>query len=221
MGSSESLQADIAARNQASTGAADQRKTLQAGESALEALHLAKGYTGPGTAFTSSAAAFLQANAPDLFVPQGAMTDAGWRQVLAKNLLRFAQNSGIRGNTDLGLTEQLKGSANVDEMLPAANEHVLVQDIGLARQRMAQTMLMPPPSLQGDVINHMRNYTGNTDYRGFSWDLMRQPERDAIETEAKKSGPAAVARLTKAIHDGIALGVTKPPQAQAAQPPGQ
>ena len=215
------IDADIAARNQASAGAADQRRTLQAGESALEALRLAKGYTGPGTDFTSRASAFLQAQAPDLFVPQGGMTDTAWRQVLAKNLLRFAQNSGIRGNTDLGLSEQLKGSANVDAMLPAANEHVLIQDIGLARQRMAQTMLMPPPSTEADVVNHMKSYTGNTDYRGFSWDLMSQAARDAIEAEAKKSGPAAVARLTKAIHDGIALGITKPPPAPAASQSGQ
>lgn len=213
MGTEETLNNDIKARTEASAGQRDQRNILQAGESAIEALRLAKGYTGPGTNFTSRASAFLQAQAPDLFVPQGGMTDTAWRQVLAKNLLRFAQNSGLRGNTDLGLTEQLKGSANVDDMLPAANEEVLTKDIGRQRQRVAQTALMPSASVNGDVVNHIKNYSGDTDPRGFAWDLMSQSERDAIEAEVKKSGPDAVRRLTKAIHDGIATGVTKPPGA--------
>lgn len=226
MGTAETLQNDIKIANDAAQATGAQRTNLVAGESALQALQLAKGYTGPGTGTTARMWAFLQANDPTGAVPQGTMSDTAWRQVLAKNLLRFAQSSGMRGNTDLGLQTSIEGNANADQMLAAANEHVLVQDIGLARQRLAQTLDMPAPSVGGAVANHVKTFTSTTDPRGFAWQYYSPTEQNQILAEAaaadKASGKSpndktsADYKLHKAIGIATRLGMNNP---IAVQPP--
>lgn len=210
MGTSEVLQNDIKAHTDAALAAADQRQNLQAGESALEALKLAGNYTGPGTGTAASLYAWLQARAPQWAIPQGQMSDTAWREVLAKNLLRFAQASGMRMNTDLGLSEALQGTANADSILPNANREILIQDLGRARQRVAQTQLMPAPSPNGDVVNHFKTYTTDTDSRAFAWDLYSPAERKAIEAEVAKD-PKAQARLDRGLVDADKVGLIKTP----------
>jgi len=220
-GFGEKLNNDIKAHTDASLAASDQRKNLQAGENAFEALKLAGNYTGAGTGTAAALYSWLQARAPQWAIPQGTMTDTAWRQVLAKNLLRFAQESGMRMNTDLGLNEALKGTANADTILPNANREILINDIGMARQRLAQTQLMPSPSGDGAVVNHFRTYTSDTDPRAFAWDLYSAAERKAIEAEvAKDKSGKAEKRLNKGLEDAARVGLIKlPGQSQAAPPP--
>lgn len=218
MGTKETLENDIKARTDASLGAGDQARNLQAGEKAFEALNMAGNYTGAGTGTSSSLYAWLQARAPEWAVPQGQMTDTAWRQVLAKNLLRFAQAQGMRMNTDLGMTEALAGSANADAILPNANREILIDDIGRARQRVAQTQLMPPPSTDGAVVKHFQTYTNDTDFRAFSWDLRSPAERKAIEEEvAKDPTGKAQQRLDQGLEDANKVGLIKVPGAPPKQ----
>ena len=217
----EQLKNDIKTRTDASLAAGDQRKNLQAGENAFEALKLAGNYTGAGTGTAAALYSWLEARAPQFVVPQGTMTETAWRQVLAKNLLRFAQESGLRMNTDLGMSEALKGTANADTILPNANREILINDIGMARQRLAQTQLMPPPSGDGAVVKHFQTYTSDTDPRAFAWDLYSGDERKAIEAEvAKDKSGKAEKRLDKGLEDAAKVGLIKlPGQSQAAPPP--
>ncbi len=224
-GYNETLNNDIKTHTDASLGASDQRKNLQAGENAFEALRLAGNYTGSGTGTAAALYGWLQARAPQWAIPQGDMTDTAWRQVLAKNLLRFAQESGLRMNTDLGMNEALKGTANADAILPNANREILINDIGNTRQRLAQTLLMPSPTGDGSVVKHFQNYTSDTDPRAFAWDLRSGPERAAIEAEvAKDKSGKAEKRLNQGLEDANRLGLIKlpstAPRSQAAPAPG-
>jgi len=106
-------------------------------------------------------------------------------QIARKNLLRFAQDNSGRVGTDLGLATQLESNANVETMLNSANEHILKQDIGLGRQRIAQTLEAPTGGV--GMGKHLQNFTNNTDYRAFAWDLYTDAERAAITAEAAKS----------------------------------
>ena len=219
-GYTETLNNDIKARTDASMAAPDQRKNLQAGENAFEALRMAGNYTGAGTGTAAALYSWLQARAPQWAIPQGEMTDTAWRQVLAKNLLRFAQESGLRMNTDLGMSEALKGTANADTILPNANREILINDIGNARQRLAQTLLMPSPSGDGAVVSHFQNYTSDTDPRAFAWDLRSADERQAIEDEvAKDKSGKAEKRLNKGLEDAYRLGLIKLPQQRSEAAP--
>ncbi|HEY2615984.1 MAG TPA: hypothetical protein VGI78_01470 [Acetobacteraceae bacterium] len=142
------------------------------------------------------------------------MSETAWREVLAKNMLRFAQSSGMRMNTDLGLSEALQGTANADTLLPGANRHILIDDLGRARQRMAQTDTVPQPDVTGAVIDHVRNYTRDTDSRAFVYDLMSPAERKAIDDEIAKDKSGKVGkRFDKGLEDASRLGYIKPPGA--------
>jgi hypothetical protein len=166
--------------------------------------------------------AFLQAQAPSLLTDRGNMSDTAWRQVLQKQLLRFAQDSGKRAGTDLGLETQLHSNANVDAMLPAANKHVLQQDLGILRRDVAQTLTMPEPSGTGDVVKHLKNFSNDTDPRGFFWGDYDKGERDAILKEVG-SGTKAREKLDKAIELGHQHGLFQvpaaAPKAATAPPP--
>lgn len=185
---------DIAAYKKAQADMPGQQRNLVAGSTALQALRLAQS-TGPGTADVNRIKSFLIAQG----VPGAGNIDPTSPvayEIARKNLLRFAQDASTRSGTDLGLATQLQSNANTDTMLKAANEHILVQDMGQARQRVAQTLEAP----QGGVGmgKHMQNFTNNTDYRGFSWDLYSPSERDAMIAAAKKT-PGAYDKLMKSI----------------------
>jgi hypothetical protein len=238
-GQPELLQNDIKLKQDASTAIAGQNTRLIAGQNAMEALKMAGNYTGAGTGTAASLYAWLQARGGTgsgslgvggYAVPQGNMSETAWREVLAKNLLRFAQDQGRASGTDLGLETNLASQPNADRILPAANRHILIQDIGTLRQQMAQTRAMPDPGA-GTVRDHIASYPTNTDRRGFAWDYYSQPERDAIEAEVKKQGPAAVKALHRSIEDAVKYNLipdprqstqgaaTPPPPASVASPP--
>jgi len=220
-GQADVLQKDINARTAALTAMGDQQKRLIAGQSALDALRLAD--TGPSTGFFARAYAFLKAQGITT-VPQGQLSDTDYRQLLQKNLLRFAQSSGQASGTDLGLETKLHANANVDEMLAAANRHVLMQDLGIHKRDIAQTQEMPAASGVGDVVKHLGSFSANIAPEAFMWNAYTPAERDAIEAQYAKDGQ------TKKLHDSLELAVKRgdipdprkappPPAAAAPSPP--
>jgi hypothetical protein len=197
----------------------DQQKRLIAGQSALDALKLAD--TGPSTGFFARAYAFLKAQGFTT-VERGQLSDTDYRQLLQKNLLRFAQSAGKASGTDLGLETQLHANANADEMLAGANRHVLIQDMGVLKRDIAQTQEMPEPSATGSVVKHLGSFPANTAPEAFMWNHYTQPERDAIEKEYKDKGQL------KKLDDSLNLAVKRgaipdpskaPPPATTTSPP--
>lgn len=162
----------------------DFSRRATAGQAALEALKLV-GSTGPLTDKFARLYAFAQAQGINPGVSPNDYTSPAAYQVLAKNLLRFAQDNASRStNTDLGLSTQLKGNANVEDMLPSANRHVLIQDMGLLRQRMALTKGQEASGV--GYRERTKNFPTETDANAFAWDLMEPNER---QTYLKKIDP--------------------------------
>ena len=211
-GQPEKQKADVEAYQAASTAMPDQRKSVNAGETALEALKLAK--TGPGSGWIQRYDAFATANG----WPKINDADPAAYQIAQKNLIRFAQSQSKASGTDLGLETQLKANANVTDMLNSAATHVVIQDLGLARQRIAQTLEAPDTSGTG-YGEHVKTFTGATDPRGFAWDLYEPAERAKIlkEVRATKGGEA---KLDRAIELADKHGLMRVPNArQSAAPP--
>lgn len=187
---------DIKIATEAATAMPALRDNLTATETALKALQLSHGFSGPTSGFQANVQAFLEANGLSPGDPTK-MSDADWRQVAQKNLLRIAESqAGTR--TNLGLETGLHANPNMDSLTTNANEHVLAYDIGRMRQRIAQTLEMPSADGQGSAAEHVKNFTNDTDFRGFAWDVMPKSERDAIEKEVA-GNKAATARLDKAL----------------------
>jgi len=214
-GQPEQLETDIKARDAAALGMSDQQKRLIAGQSALEALNLAN--TGPSTGFFARAYAFLQAQAPNTTPPQGNLSSTEYRQLLVKNLLRFAQSGAKVSGTDLGLEAQLHSNANADEMLAGANRHVLLQDLGILKRDIAQTKEMPAPSGNADVIKHLRDFSSNTAPEAFMWDTYSPAERDAIEARYAKEGHTD--KLHHSLEIAVRHGLIPDPRKAAQTPP--
>lgn len=209
------LRKDVDAQTAANTAMPDQQKRLIAGQSALDALKLAD--TGPSTGFVARANAFLKAQGVTT-VPQGQLSDTDYRQLLQKNLLRFAQNNGQSAGTDLGLKTKLESNANADEMLAGANRHVLIQDMGILKRDIAQTQEMPEPSATGAVVKHIGSFPANTAPEAFMWNHYTKDERSAIEAQYAKDGK------TQQLHDSLALAVKRgaipdPTKPATATPP--
>jgi hypothetical protein len=156
----------------------EQQKRLIAGESAMEAMKLAA--TGPGTGWFANAKAYLEARGE---TPEGTdgLSPAAARQVLQKQLLRFADNQSKAAGTDLRLETQMHSNANPD-MLASANRHVLVQDIGILRRDMAMNKTMPQ---NAEALDHVKNFPTNTDPRAFAFDVMTPDERGQVVDEIK------------------------------------
>lgn len=170
----------------------DFTRRATAGQAALEALKLV-GSTGPLTDKFARLYAFAQAQGINPGVSPNDYTSPAAYQVLAKNLLRFAQDNASRStNTDLGLSTQLKGNANVEDMLPSANRHVLIQDMGLLRQRMALTKGQDATGV--GYRERTKNFPTETDATAFAWDLMEPNERQIylkkIDPDGKHSSDA-------------------------------
>jgi len=174
-------QKDIDAYNVATTAVPDQKRNITAGETALQALDLAS--SGPGTANVNAVKSFMIAQG----IPGWQELDTGSAeayQIARKNMLRFAQAQGGKIGTDLGLATQLESNVNIETLLKGANRHILVQDLGLARQRLAQTLTAPAggtgqTEFGNGMAEHVKNFTPQTDYHAFSWDLMTPEERGA------------------------------------------
>ena len=213
-GQPDLLAKDIDVRTQANLAMPDQQKRLIAGQSALEALKLAD--TGPATGFVARVNAFFKAQGITP-VPQGQLTDTDYRQLLQKNLIRFAQSSAKTTGTDLGLETQLHANANVDDMLAGANRHVLIQDLGILKRDIAQTQEMPTSGPAGSVVKHVGDFSTKTAPEAFMWDTYRPEERAAIEAQYAKDGK------TQQLHDSLELAVRRgaipDPRKAVAVPP--
>jgi hypothetical protein len=196
---------DIEAYKQAQAQMPDQQRNLVSGEAAMEALKLAR--SGPGTDTVNRIKSFLLAQGIDLGAIDPSKPEA--YQLARKNLLRFAQSSGAKVGTDLGLATQLESNANVDTMLNSANEHVLKQDMGVARQRVAQTLEAPQGG--AGMGAHTQTFTNNTDPRGFAWDLYTPDERNKIVAEASKT-KGGLDKLDKAIEIAAKHGLIRVPK---------
>jgi len=183
---------DIAAYKAAQNAMPDAQKNLAAGEAALEALQLAR--SGPGTATANKWKSFMIAQG----IPGAELLDTGGveaYQIARKNLLRFAQSNGGRVGTDLGLATQIESNPNVETMLSGVNDHILKQDIGLAKQRVAQTLTAPGQGGLGTTEfgkgmgAHLQNFTAKTDPLAFAWDKLLPEERQAhIDQVSKQQG---------------------------------
>jgi hypothetical protein len=172
---------DVTQWQAANAAIPDAKRNEAAGVAALQALEYA--HTGPGTGNVAAVRNFM--------ITQGIpgyqfldSTQDEQRQIAKKNLLRFAQSSGAKAGTDLGLTTQLESNANVDTMLQTVNTHILKGDLGLARQRIAQQLTAPDKGTgktefgdgQGE---HVKNFTSQTDPVAFAWDKLDENERAA------------------------------------------
>lgn len=157
-----------------------------AGNAALDALELAR--TGPGTSTVAQKLAFLQAQGIPLpFGPDpNDYSSAANYEVLQKNLLRFAQNSSQTSGTDLGLQTQIASNADADHMVNAANRHVVLQDLGLLRQRMA--MVRQQDASGVGYRDQQKNFPLDTDATAFAWDKMNPAERQAYLTKIDPKG---------------------------------
>lgn len=183
-GQPERLAAGNKLYTEANAALPDQQKRLIAGESALEAMKLAA--TGPSTGWVANVKAWLEARGEDTSGTQG-LSEAAARQVLQKQLLRFADNSAKGAGTDLRLETQIHSNANPD-MLASANRHVLLQDIGILRRDMALNKQMP----QGEAaLEHVKNFPTDTDPRGFAFDVMTPQERRAVINDVDAKDKAA------------------------------
>jgi hypothetical protein len=212
-GQPDLLAKDNEVRTQANLAMPDQQKRLIAGQSALEALKLAD--TGPSTGFFARAYAFLKAQGITT-VERGQLSDTDYRQLLQKNLLRFAQSSGRSSGTDLGLETKIHENANVDDMLAGANRHVLIQDLGILKRDIAQTQEMPASGPAGSVVKHVGEFSTKTAPEAFMWDTYTPPERAEIEAKYARDGK------TKQLHDSLELAVRRgaiPDPRKPATPP--
>ena len=165
----------------------DMQRRSVAGKAALDALNLVS-TTGPMSDKFTRMYAFLQSQGIDPGVNPNDYGSSAAYQVLAKNMLRFAQDTASRStNTDLGLSTQLHSNANVEDMLPAANRHVLIQDMGLLRQKMA--MVKGQEEGGSGYRERTKNFPTDTDATAFAWDMMSPTERqtylDSIKDNAK------------------------------------
>lgn len=175
----------------------DMNRRNVAGKSALDALELVR-TTGPGSAGVARMLAFAQANGIPL--PGGsdpnAYSSTAAYQLLAKNLLRFAQDNSVNQvHSDLGLETKLHSSANVEDMLPAANRHVVIQDMGLLRQNMAMTKGQDPSGI--GYRDRTKNYPTQYDPNAFAWDLMNPQERSAYLKQIDPNGTKNTKAYTK------------------------
>lgn len=208
-GQPEQVASNVGAYQAAVAAVPDQKKNVIAGESALEALHLTRG--GPSTAKWQQIRSFAQTYG----IPIGSSESAENYDLARKNLLRFAQNQSKASGTDLGLETTLHSSANVTDMVQSAAEHVVIQDLGIARQRIAQTLEAPA---RGDNYGeHTKSFTGQTDPRGFAWDLYSPEQRATILKDAKgtKGGEE---KLNRAIELADKHGLIRVPNQRAAKP---
>ncbi len=208
-GQEDQQKANVRDYQTAVTNMPDQRKSVNAGETALEALRLAK--TGPGQGWIQKYNALAQSYG----LPPATGSDPAAYQIAQKNLIRFAQSQSKASGTDLGLETQLAANANVDHMLQSASEHVVVQDLGLARQRIAQTMEAPDKG--NNYGEHVKTFTGQTDPRGFAWDLYTPEQRATILAEARKT-KGGEEKLNRAIELADKYGLIKVPNARQAKP---
>jgi hypothetical protein len=190
--------AQLDAGNKVYTDAAaavpDQQKRLIAGETALQALDIAR--TGPSTGLVAKAKAFFEAQGIAAPV-QGDMSAVDYRQVLVKNLLRFAQDGSKSLGTNLGLEDQLHRNANADEMLPNANRHVLVQDLGILRRDLAQTKTMPRGA---PAIDHVKDFASNNDPRAFATKYMSSDEITAMVRNMNDNDRAKFVKSLEVAH---------------------
>jgi len=183
----------------------DWNRRATAGESALEALELVRG-TGPMQDKFQRMYAFAQANGITPGVKPGDYTRTDAYQVLAKNLLRFAQDASSRSGTNLGLETQLHSNANVEDMLPGANRHVVLQDMGILRQQMAMQKGHPDKSGAG-YGERTSKFPTDTDPIAFAWDLMTPGERQTYLTRLGDKSSAAYKKWASSMQEARNAGV--------------
>jgi hypothetical protein len=220
-GQPERVQEDVKQWQTANADMDNKRRNEAAGVAALQALEYA--HTGPGTGNVAAVRNFMITQG----IPGYQLLDSTQdeqRQIAKKNLLRFAQSSGARAGTDLGLTTQLESNANVDTMLQTVNTHILKGDLGLARQRIAQQLTAPDGGTgktefgigQGE---HIKNFTSQTDPVAFAWDKLDEHERAAHLAEIAKvqGGMEKWKRSMKIARDtGLIQVPTAPPDRRSA-----
>jgi hypothetical protein len=97
--------------------------------------------------------------------------------IARKALLSFAASQGSASGTDLGLDTALHSNASTDIDTGAAN-HVINQNIGLQRMKLAQVMEAPPGG--NGYGSHVTNFANQNDPRAFAWDSYTPQERQEI-----------------------------------------
>jgi hypothetical protein len=188
-GQPELLAANIKAYNEARASVPQLRGSLNAGKNAWDALQLA-GNAGPGTAWQTQWSAFAQAHG----LPIGQQAVA--YQEARKYLLNWARSQvGGGPSTDLGLETALHANPNVEDMLLPAVQDTLLNGIGTARQRLAMIEHAPPGGV--DFPGYQQQYLGETDPRGFTWNMRDRADQQRIAAAvAADPNPVARKRLT-------------------------
>jgi len=198
---------------QAGNAAMDPMKAREtAGVAALQALELA--HTGYGTPGVNRVKAFMIAQG----IPGAGLIDQGGveaYQLARKQLLRFAQDSSKTSGTNLGLETQLASNANVESMLNATNEHILKQDLGQLRQRMAMQLTAPNRGIGGTEFGsghgeHTKNFLPQTDPVAFAWDKI-SPEERAAHLAQIENNPTAKARWMRSMRIARDKGIISVP----------
>jgi hypothetical protein len=104
--------------------------------------------------------------------------------IARKAMLAFASTTAGGSGTNLGLESQLHSNASMDIDQSAA-DHVLNQNIGLQRMKLAQVMEAPKGG--SGYGQHVTNFGNDNDPRAFAWDKYTPAQRQEIIIEASKT----------------------------------
>ena len=176
-GQQEGVNADVTAYKADQMAVPGINTGLQNLITAKQALKLAE--TGRSTEAVHNFYSFLKSQN---VLPGFKDNDVTQYDIARKAMLGFASTQGTAAGTNLGLEAQLHSNASPDIDQSAA-DHVITQNIGLQRQKLAQIMQAPTGGIgYGD---HVTQFTGRTDPRAFAWDVYSPAERAAIIAQAK------------------------------------
>ena len=176
-GQQEGVNADVAAYKADQQAVPGINTGLQNLTTAKQALALTQ--TGRSTEAVHNFYSFLKSQG---LSPGFLDNDVTQYDIARKAMLAYASGQGKAAGTDLGLEAQLHSNASPDIDQSAA-DHVINQNIGLQRQKLAQVMEAPAGGV--GYGNHVTNFTGKTDPRAFAWDVYSPAERAAIIAQSK------------------------------------
>jgi hypothetical protein len=148
-------------------------------QTAKEALNLT--HTGRSTEAVHNFYSFLKAQG---ITPPFGDGDVTNYDIARKAMLAYASSQGAAGGTNLGLETALHSQASTDIDQSAA-DHVINQNIGLQRMKLAQVMEAPPGGAGYGA--HASTFANDNDPRAFAWDVYTPPERQQIITEVSKT----------------------------------
>jgi hypothetical protein len=134
-------------------------------------------------------------------MPPGELTRETAFEIFRKYTERAIADAGNAGGTDLARITAAASNAGTSLISPA-NQVIIRNDIGKLRQRQAAVLTAPDTSVGAGYGNHSAFIAGNTDYRGFNWDMYSPAEQQQILQSVGETGTPANDALMRAIGMG-------------------